>query len=300
MTSCQKTKPRIAVVGDIMLDRYFVGDVERLNPEAPGVVIRVDRENLRPGGAASVAMIASSLGADVTLAGVVGSDAPGSQVQALLEEHGVTPHLWTAEDRPTTTKNRFIVRGQLRPDRFDCETTSGIGCDAAAYLAACPLGDVLLVQDYGKGVCTKRLQRSLISRAREASIPVLVDPARGRDWHDYEGCTLIKANRVEAAEALGVRFSAAPAMMARRLAIRHGCTVVVTAGEFGLWWSDGDRVRRVPAVPVEVRDVCGAGDTVLATLGVVLTTGKALVDGCRAAVRIAARQLKHTGIQAVG
>ncbi len=94
MTSCQETKPRITVVSDIMLDRYFVGDVERLNREAPGVVIRVDREDLRPGGAASVATIASSLGADVTLAGFVGSDAPGSQIPALLKEQDVTLHLW--------------------------------------------------------------------------------------------------------------------------------------------------------------------------------------------------------------
>ncbi len=201
MTACPKTKPRITVVGDIMLDRYFVG-VERLNPEAPGVVIRVDHEDLRPGGAASVAMIVSSLGADVTLAGVIGSDVPGNHLQALLEEHAVRPHLWIAEDRPTTTKNRFIVRGQLRPDRFDCETTSEITSDAVAYLASCLLGDALLVQDYGKGVCTKGLLRSLMARAAESGLPIFVDPALGRDWHDYEGCTLIKANRVETAEAL--------------------------------------------------------------------------------------------------
>jgi D-beta-D-heptose 7-phosphate kinase/D-beta-D-heptose 1-phosphate adenosyltransferase len=223
------------------------------------------------------------------LAGVIGSDVPGSQVQALLRKHGVTSHLWIAEDRPTTTKNRFIVRGQLRPDRFDCETTSEIGYDAATYLAACPLSDVLLVQDYGKGICTKRLLRWLISRAREADIPVLVDPACGRDWHDYEVCTLIKANRVEAAEALGVRPTEAPAMMARRLAIRHGCKVVVTAGGSGLWWSDGCQVRRVPAVDVDVRDVCGPGDTVLATLGVEIAENGEFEDGCRRAARMASQ-----------
>jgi len=117
------------------------------------------------------------------------------RVQSLLEEHGVTTHSWIVKDRPATTKNRFIVR-QLRPDLFDCETTSEIGNDAAAYITSCPLGDVLLIQDFGKGVCTKRLLRSLIGRAREANIPVLVDPARRRDWHDCEGCTLIKANRM--------------------------------------------------------------------------------------------------------
>jgi len=188
MTACPKSKPRITVFGDVMSDRYFVGDVERLNPEAPGVVIRVDHEDLRPGGAASVAMIASSLGAEVTLAGVVGSDVPGGQVRTLLKEHGVTSHLWIAEDRPTTTKNRFVVRGQLRPDRFDCETTSEIASDAVTRLASCPLGDALLIQDYGKGVCTNWLLRSLTNRGREANIPVLVDPALGRNVSFRQAC----------------------------------------------------------------------------------------------------------------
>ncbi len=140
-------------------------------------------------------MIASSLRAEVTLAGVVGSDVPGSQVQTLLKEHDVTPHLWVAKNRPTTTKNRFIVRGQLRPDRFDYEITSQITGDAVAYLASCPLGDALLIQDYGKGVCTNRLLRSLTSRARETNIPVLVDPTRSRDWYDYEGALIVMWSR---------------------------------------------------------------------------------------------------------
>jgi len=105
---------------------------------------------------------------------------------------------------------------------------------------------------------------------------------------------------IEAAEALGCNLGDPPAMMARRLAIRQGCHVVVTAGELGLWWSDGRAVRRVPAVPVQVRDVCGAGDTVLATLGVVLATGGMVDDGCQRAVREAARQVVQTGVRGVG
>jgi D-beta-D-heptose 7-phosphate kinase / D-beta-D-heptose 1-phosphate adenosyltransferase len=168
------------------------------------------------------------------------------------------------------------------------------------YLATCPIGDCLLIQDYGKGVCTAGLLRSLLAHATAAGVPVLVDPARGRDWRDYEGCTVIKANRIEAAEALGCHVADPPAMMARRLAIRHGCHVVVTAGELGLWWSDGQAVRRVPAVPVPVRDVCGAGDTVLATLGVVMAAGGMIADGCKQAVREAARQVEQTGVRGVG
>jgi len=123
-----------------------------------------------------------------------------------LDAHEIAPHLWADATRPTTNKPRFVLRGQLRPDRFDFESKAAIPGDAAKYLATCPIGDALLIQDYGKGVCT-------------------------------------------------AGFSDPPAMMARRLAIRHGCHVVVTSGELGLWWSDGQEVRRVPAVPVQVRDV---------------------------------------------
>jgi rfaE bifunctional protein kinase chain/domain len=293
-------KPAITVVGDVMLDRYLIGDVTRLNPEAAGVVMDIEREDLRLGGAASVALLASSLGAEVTLAGVIGRDVPGGQVLDLLDAHEIAPHLWADSTRPTTNKTRFILRGQLRPDRFDFESKAPIPGDAAKYLATCPIGDCLLIQDYGKGVCTASLLGSLLAQATVADIPVLVDPARGRDWRDYEGCTVIKANRIEAAEALGCHVGDPPAMMARRLAIRQGCHVVVTAGELGIWWSDGQKVRRVPAVPVQVRDVCGAGDTVLATLGVVMAAGGTIGDGCQLAVQMAAEQVVQTGVRGVG
>jgi D-beta-D-heptose 7-phosphate kinase/D-beta-D-heptose 1-phosphate adenosyltransferase len=202
--------------------------------------------------------------------------------------------------RPTTNKTRFILRGQLRSDRFDFESKAPIPGDAAKYLATCPIGDALLIQDYGKGVCTTSLLRSLLSQATAAGVPVLVDPARGRDWRVYEDCTVIKANRIESAEALGCRAGDSPAMMARRLAIRQACHVVVTAGELGLWWSDGRAVRRVPAIPVQVRDVCGAGDTVLATLGMVMAAGGTIADGCRRAVQMAAKQVGQVGVGDVG
>lgn len=293
-------KPAITVVGDVMLDRYLIGDVTRLNPEAAGVVMDIEREDFRLGGAASVAMLASSLGAEVTLAGVIGRDVPGGQVLNLLDTHEIAPYLWADSTRPTTNKTRFILRGQLRPDRFDFESKVPIPDEAAKYLAACPIGDTLLIQDYGKGVCTASMLRSLLSQASAAGVPVLVDPARGRDWRDYEGCTVIKANRIEAAEALGCHVGDPPAMMARRLAIRQECHVVVTAGELGLWWSDGRAVRRVPAIQVQVRDVCGAGDTVLATLGLVMATGGMIADGCPQAVRMAAEQVQQIGVGRAG
>lgn len=111
---------------------------------------------------------------------------------------------------------------------------------------------------------------------------------------------MIKANRIETAEVLGVGAGVSPAMLARRLAIWHGCQVVVSAGEFGLWWVDGGRVRRVPAVPVAVRNVCGAEDAVLATLGMVMARGGAIEEACRVAVRAVAEQVGKVGVGTVG
>ena len=121
------------------------------------------------------------LGAQVTLAGVIGRDLPGGQVLDLLDDHRIAPHLWADSTRPTTNKTRFILRGQLRPDRFDFESKAPIPGEAVEYLAACPMGDALLIQDYGKGVCTAPLLRSLLLQATAAGVPVLADPARGRD-----------------------------------------------------------------------------------------------------------------------
>lgn len=176
-------RPHITVVGDLILDRYLIGDATKLNPEQPGVVIRVDKEEDRLGGAAAVAMIAAGLGAHVTLAGVVGRDEPGQRLQRLIESQAIEPHLWI-DDRPTTWKQRIAVREQLRPDRCDREVTTPISDRAAQFLSAVPLGDMVLISDYGKGVCTSILLEALGNRARAAGVPILVDPARGRRWSD--------------------------------------------------------------------------------------------------------------------
>lgn len=190
-------RPHITVVGDLILDRYLIGDATKLNPEQPGVVIRVDKEQDRLGGAAAVAMIAAGLGVRVTLAGVVGRDDAGDRLRRLIVGHNIEPQLWI-DDRPTTWKQRIVARGQIRPDRCDREVTTPIGDNAAQYLSAVALGDMLLVSDYGKGVCTSHLLQALGGRAQAANVSILVDPARGRAWSNYGQVTLIKANRVEA------------------------------------------------------------------------------------------------------
>ena len=290
-------RSHITVVGDLILDRYLIGNATKLNPEQPGVVIRVDKEEDRLGGAAAVAMIAAGFGSRVTLAGVVGRDEPGRRLQQLIAGHDIEPHLWI-DDRPTTWKQRIVARGLLRPDRCDREVTTPIGNHAARFLSAVPLGDMVLISDYGKGVCTRSLLRTLGARARDGGVPILVDPVRGRSWSDYGQVTLIKANR---AEAMGVAAEETrPLAMARRLADEHRCSVVVTYGGHGMVAAEREGgTWYLPAEATEVRDVCGAGDTVLAALGTGMLNGDCLRRACRVATMVGGRQVAELGIAAV-
>lgn len=288
------SQPRITVVGDLILDRYLIGDATKLNPEQPGVVIRVEREEFRLGGAAAVAMIAAGLGARVTLAGVIGRDEPGDRLQRLIDAHGIEPHLWI-DDRPTTWKQRIVARGQLRSDRCDREVTTPISNHASRFLSAVPLGDMLLVSDYGKGVCTPSLLEALGNRARVAGVPILVDPARSRNWSDYGRVTLIKANWAEATEAVGCA-NARPLALARRLADEHRCHAVVTIGRYGMVYAERDGATwYLPAECTEVRDVCGAGDTVIATFAYSLAQRLPLHIASRRASAAASEQVRHLG-----
>lgn len=291
-------KPHITVVGDLILDRYLIGDATKLNPEMPGVVIRVEKEDDRLGGAAAVAMIAAGFGAEVSIAGVVGDDEPGRRLRTLLNSHGIESHLWV-DHRPTTWKQRIVTRGQLRPDRCDREVTTPVSDLAEQFLADVPLGDMLLISDYGKGVCTRRWLESIGNRAREANIPILVDPARSRSWSDYGQVTLIKANWSEATEAA---YSEHPRLLAlaRHLSDRHRCDVVITLGRHGMVCAERSGATwHLPATPTEVRDVCGAGDTVLAALAVALITGNSLLQSCRSAMGAAGRQVGSVGVASV-
>lgn len=290
--------PHITVVGDLILDRYLIGDATKLNPEQPGVVIRVDKEEDRLGGAAAVAMIAAGFGARVTLAGVVGRDEPGQRLKQLIAAQGIEPHLWI-DDRPTTWKQRIVARGQLRPDRCDREVTTPIGDHAAQFLSAVPIGDMLLISDYGKGVCTRGLLQSLESGSHRASSPILVDPACSRHWSDYGEVDIIKANLKEATEAAGNQRSP-PLAMVKRLSDEHECDIVVTIGRHGIIGAEHDgAIWYLPAEPTEVRDACGAGDTVLAGLGAALLAGQSLRQACETASFAAGQQVRSLGIERI-
>ncbi len=258
-------------------------------------MIRVDKEEDRLGGAAAVAMIAAGLGARVTLAGVLGRDEPGRRLQQLITDHGIEPHLWI-DDRPTTWKQRIVARGQLRPDRCDREVTTPISNHAAHFLSAVPLGDMVLVSDYGKGVCTRSLLRTLGDRARDAGVPILVDPDERPKLGGLRTSHVDQGELGEATEA-DACDNARPLALARKLSEQHSCDVVVTLGCHGMVCAERPvAVRYLPATRVEVRDVCGAGDTVLATLGVAIARGAALREACSFAVKAAAEQVSRFGI----
>lgn len=291
-------RPHISVVGDLILDRYLIGDATKLNPEQPGVVIRVDKEEDRLGGAAAVAMIAAGFGARVTLAGVVGRDEPGRRLQRLIDSHGIEAHLWI-DDRPTTWKQRIVTRGQVRPDRCDREVTTAVSDRAEQFLAGVSLGDMLLISDYGKGVCTRGLLKSIGCHARQCNVPILVDPARSRSWSDYGQVAVIKANWAEASAAWG-RHKLHPEILAQYLSTRFACDVIITVGSRGLYCAElGKDTMHMPAKRTEVRDVCGAGDTVLAAAGVELARGNSLSAACRFATAAACQQVANLGVSAV-
>ena len=170
---------------------------------------------------------------------------------------------------------------------------SAIGVERC--LSTVLLGDVLLISDYGKGVCTKRLLWTLVERAHDANVPILIDPARSRNWSDYGQVTLIKANWSEATEAAG-NHDTRPVALAMRLADSHECHIVITLGEHGLVCAErtGD-AWSLPAKRIDPHDVCGAGDTVLATFGMGLARRDALRDSCELAVMTAAEQVSHIG-----
>jgi rfaE bifunctional protein kinase chain/domain len=281
-------KPRVLVVGDVMLDRYWFGDVGRISPEAPVPVVKVDRVEERPGGAANVARNAVALGAAVSLLSVVGRDEAGVTLRRLLKRDGVTALLQTDAGLPTTIKLRVIAR-QQQLVRVDFETPpshEALASKLREFQRLLRGTDAVILSDYGKGGLTHIV--NMIRMARQAGKPVLVDP-KGGDYSRYRGATLITPNRSEFREVAGSWKSEsdltrrANALM-RKLKAR---ALLVTRSEEGMTLYQPGRRLHVAAQAREVFDVSGAGDTVIATLGVMLARGASLEEAVRVANRAA-------------
>jgi len=266
-------RTRVLVVGDVMIDRYWFGDVNRISPEAPVPVVHVSRSEDRLGGAANVARNIAVLGARATLVGVVGRDDPGAALARLAAADGVTAAL--VEDTiPTTVKMRVMGRQQqlLRVD-FE-ERPSALAVDALVAQAA-PLiaqHDVVVLSDYAKGALDR--VQDLIAAARAAGKPVLVDP-KGHDYGRYRGASLVSPNRSEMLDAVGRwRDEAELATLAESLRQRLDIeALLVTRSEQGMTLFSPEGRHHVDAQAQEVFDVSGAGDTVLATLAVTRAAG---------------------------
>jgi D-beta-D-heptose 7-phosphate kinase/D-beta-D-heptose 1-phosphate adenosyltransferase len=280
----QTRRPKILVVGDVMLDRYLWGDVDRISPEAPIPVLKVARSDERLGGAGSVVTLLAALDADVTLATVTADDADGRRVRELLEQLGAAGDCTLlAADRSTTVKERLLGRTQSRHPqqilRVDRENTEPIGEKSAAELAESVLRragemDVILVSDYAKGVCAGRLVAQLAAAARQRGVKVVADPARGVSYRRYSGCTCITPNRSEAGHVLDRRIETPEDGLdaARRLLSFDVDSAVVTLDRDGIAWADTKGHGQVhPVQPRQVYDITGAGDMVLATLGYALS-----------------------------
>lgn len=271
------SKHRALVVGDVMLDRYWFGEVERISPEAPVPVVKVASTDERLGGAANVARNISSLGARPGLLTVVGDDEPGRVLLSLLREARITPHLHHDKSLSTTIKLRVIAR-QQQMVRIDFEATPTAEVLAAHlddFSALVPAYDVVILSDYGKGGLTHIAR--MIEAARAAGRPILVDP-KGDDYSRYAGATIITPNRAELREVVG-RWADEADLERRAQKLRTDLglqALLLTRSEEGMTLFTDDGAWSVPAQAREVYDVSGAGDTVIAVLGAMLAAGRPL------------------------
>ncbi len=285
---------RVLVVGDVMLDRYWFGAVERISPEAPVPVVRIAREQERVGGAANVALNAKTLGAQATLLSMVGKDEPAARLRELLQAHGVRAVLGQDDAMQTIVKLRVIGRQQqlLRVDfekEPDHEVLAQMLGDFERELAQ---HDVVLFSDYGKGGLA-HIPR-MIELARAAGTTVLVDP-KGSDYRRYAGASVITPNRAELAQVVGAWGSEAE-LEAKAQGLRRELglqALLLTRSEEGMTLFDEHGATHVPALAREVADVTGAGDTVIATLAVMLACGlswrDAMVQANRAGAIVVAK-----------
>ena len=275
---------RILVVGDVMLDRYWYGAVERISPEAPVPVVRVEREEERLGGAANVALNVKTLGARATLLSVVGADHAADLLSRLLAARGIEAVLRSDAQLSTIVKLRVIGRAQqlIRVD-FESEPDHEVlGQMVDAFAEQLPEHDVVLFSDYGKGGLA-HIPR-MIELARAAGKPVLIDP-KGSDYRRYAGASVITPNRGELAQVVGHWRDEAD-LTARVAALRESIgvqSVLLTRSEEGMTLFDGDRVVHEAARAREVFDVTGAGDTVIATLAALMAAGVPLEPAMRLA-----------------
>ncbi len=282
------SRARILVVGDVMLDRYWFGDVARISPEAPVPVVKVERVEERPGGAANVARNCAALGARVALLSVVGADEAGQSLARLLADSNIDTSLHEDAQLNTTVKLRVIGRQQqlLRIDFENSPTHEVLQAKLAEFAARLADCDVVILSDYGKGGLAHIGE--MIRLARAAGKPVLVDP-KGEDYARYAGVGVITPNRAELRQVIG-RWRDEDDLRARAEKLRTDLDIgalLLTRSEEGMTLFSAEGVSHVPALAREVYDVSGAGDTVISTQAVMMASGLGLAEAMGLANRAA-------------
>ncbi len=282
---------RVTVVGDVMLDRFVIGRVSRISPEAPVPVVVFDHEEWRLGGAANVAHNLRAMGAAVDLVGVIGADEAGTQLKNELAARGIhATGLITDPARTTTTKMRVVTTRNQQVARVDYESNHEVGQAVEDALAAqvdlrARSAQVILVSDYQKGVVTRRSMAHLSAYGQAAGIPVIVDPKVPHIEY-YAGAALVTPNHVEAESATNMRIEShddarrAAEALRQRLGVAN---VLITRGEHGMWLSHAGVDGYLPASAREVADVTGAGDTVIAILALAIAAGANMAEAARIA-----------------
>ena len=282
---------RIAVVGDVMLDRFLIGRVSRMSPEAPVPVVVHDHDEFRLGGAANVANNLRELGGAVDLIGVIGNDHSGAELKNELAAKGIhSTGLITDLERRTTTKMRVVTTRNQQVSRIDFESDHEIGVAVEDAIASqiemrARAAQVVLVSDYQKGVITRRSMAHLLAFAHQSGIPVIVDPKVPHIDY-YAGAALVTPNHIEAESATNSRISThddarrASSELRKRIGVE---SVLITRGEHGMWLDHAGTDGHLPTSAREVADVTGAGDTVIATLALAIAAGATMPEAARLA-----------------
>lgn len=301
------SKTKVLVIGDIMLDRYWWGDVRRISPEAPVPVVELRNSTYSPGGAANVAVNIAGLGAQPLLFGVTGDDTEANQLKTAIESAGVTTsHIMSVVGRPTTVKTRLVAHSQ-HVARIDHETKNEIDavCEES-FLSELTNhiddSDAIVLSDYAKGLLTDVLLAEILTRARATGKPVLVDP-KGKNYTKYQGSTVITPNRAEAADACGLDSSlnnlvdVAGQQLLSDLDIN---AVLITQGEAGMTlFQRSQEPIHFQTAARKVYDVTGAGDTVIATLATALGGGADLETATRLANIAAGIVVEQVGTSSI-
>lgn len=273
------SKASVLVVGDVMLDRYWYGAVDRISPEAPVPIVRITREEERNGGAANVAYNVVTLGAQSSLLTVVGEDEASHKLEALVAGTGIRTYFGRDADLKTTVKLRVIGRQQqlLRLDFENTPKTEVLASQTATFAQLLPQHDAVLFSDYGKGGLAH--VSDMIQRARTAGKPILIDP-KGTDYSRYKNASIITPNRAELQQVIGFWGDESDLQTkAQNLRQQLGLdAVLLTRSEEGMTLFDAQGQLSVSAQAREVFDVTGAGDTVIATMAALVGAGMSMRD----------------------